>query len=345
MIVSQRSKQFLRRVAIVILLVSAVVGGSLAGRAYIWGKQPPSASPTLSVTSTPQTQSSSARPTGHLLEVGTHADEPQITPPLTSQTTEGQRQPQVQPSPTSTSRGVITYTVREGDSLWSIAAHFGLDVDTLRWSNEDLARNPDLLSVGQELTILPVKGAYHTVQTGETVGAIALAYGVTPSVIIDYPLNNLRPPYQVKSGQKLVIPGGRRELHWPKPDLSPGSAFAWPVVGQITQAYREKHPALDLGAPYGSPVYAAQAGTVTHSGWARTGYGYTVILDHGEGMQSLYSHMKGAWVTVGQKVERGQLIGEVGSTGHSTGPHVHFEIRVDGKRVDPSGYLPPTPPH
>jgi murein DD-endopeptidase MepM/ murein hydrolase activator NlpD len=240
---------------------------------------------------------------------------------------------------------VITYTVREGDSLWSIAAHFGLDVDTLRWSNEDLARNPDLLSVGQELTILPVKGAYHTVQTGETVETIALAYGVTPTVIIDYSLNNLRPPHRVKKGQKLVIPGGRRELHWPQPDLSPGSPFAWPVVGQITQGYSEKHPALDLGAPYGSPVYAAQAGTVTHSGWARTGYGYTVILDHGEGMQSLYSHMKGAWVTVRQKVERGQLIGEVGSTGHSTGPHVHFEIRVDGKRVDPSSYLPPTPPH
>ena len=346
MIVSQRSKQFLRRIAIVILLVSAVVGGSLAGRAYLWGKQPPSASPTLSVTSTPQTQPSSARPTEHLPEGSTHADEPQTTPPPTSQTTDGQRQPQVQPSPTSTPRGVITYTVGEGDSLWSIAARFGLDVETLRWSNEALARNPDLLSVGQELTILPVKGAYHTVQTGETVGAIALAYGVTPTVIIDYPLNDLRPPHRVKRGQKLVIPGGRRELNWPKPDLSPGSPFAWPVVGQITQGYsEEEHPALDLGAPYGSPVYAAQAGTVTHSGWARTGYGYTVILDHGEGMQSLYSHMKGAWVTVGQKVERGQLIGEVGSTGHSTGPHVHFETRVDGKRVDPSGYLPTAPPH
>jgi len=240
---------------------------------------------------------------------------------------------------------VIAYTVREGDSLWSIAARFGLDVDTLRWSNEDLARNPDLLSVGQELTILPVKGAYHTVQEGETVDAIALAYGVRPTVIMDYPLNDLQPPYRLKEGQKLVIPGGRRELYWPKPDLSPGSPFAWPVVGQITQGYSEKHPALDLGAPYGSPVYAAQAGTVTHSGWAKTGYGYTVILDHGEGMQSLYSHMKGTWVTVRQKVERGQLIGEVGSTGHSTGPHVHFELRVDGKRVDPSGYLPAAPPH
>ena len=343
MIVSQRSKRFLRRVAIVILLVSAVVGGSLARRAYPifmpGGKQPPSAPPTPGATPLPQVQPSPARPTESSTRESTNTDEPQMTPTPISRPT------QVQPSPTPTPQRVVTYTVREGDSLWGIAARFGLDVDTLRWANEDLARNPDLLSVGQELTILPVKGTYHTVQTGETVETIALAYGVTPSVIIDYPLNNLRPPHRVKKGQKLVIPGGRRELHWPKPDLSPGSPFAWPVVGQITQRYSEKHPALDLGAPYGSPVYAAQAGTVTHSGWARTGYGYTVILDHGQGMQSLYSHMKGAWVTVGQKVERGQLIGEVGSTGHSSGPHVHFEIRVDGKRIDPSGYLPAAPPH
>lgn len=345
MIVSQRSKRFLRRVAIVILLVSAAVGGSLAGRAYLWRKQHPSAGPTPGATSTPQVQPSPARPTGSSPERGAHADEPQITSSPTSQPAEGQRQPQVQPSPTPAPQRVITYTVREGDSLWSIAARFGLDVDTLRWSNEDLVRNPDLLSVGQELAILPVKGAYHTVQTGETVDSIARAYRVTPTMIIDYPLNDLQPPYPLKEGQKLVIPGGRRELHWPKPDLSPGSPFAWPVAGQITQGYSEKHPALDLGAPYGSPVYAAQAGTVTHSGWARTGYGYTVILDHGEGMQTLYSHMKGTWVTVGQKVERGQLIGEVGSTGHSSGPHVHFEIRVDGQRVDPSGYLPAAPPH
>lgn len=343
MIISPRSKRFLRRVAVVILLMAAAVGGSLAGRAYFWGKQHPSAGPTpgapvlseVEVTATPF-QPSPAKPTESTPEGGAYADEPQITSPLTSQ-------PQVQPSPTP--QGVITYTVRAGDSLWSIAARFGLDIDTLCWSNEDLARNPDLLSVGQELTILPVKGAYHTVQTGETVEAIALAYGVSPAVITDCPLNNLKPPYQLREGQKLVIPGGRRELRWPKPDLSPDSPFAWPVVGEITQGYSEEHPALDLGAPYGSPVYAAQAGTVTHSGWARTGYGYTVILDHGQGVQSLYSHIKGTWVTEGQKVERGQLIGEVGSTGHSSGPHVHFEIRVDGQRVDPGGYLPPAPPH
>jgi murein DD-endopeptidase MepM/ murein hydrolase activator NlpD len=344
MIVSQRSKRFLRLVAVMVLVFTAV-GGSLAGRAYVRGKQTPSANPAPGAAPTPQAQASPAGPTEISPRESANTDEPQTPQNPASQPTKGPGLLQVQPGPTPTPQRVITYTVREGDSLWSIAARFGLDVDTLRWSNEDLARNPDLLSVGQELTILPVKGAYHTVQEGETVASIALAYGVTPTVIMGYPSNDLLPPYRLRAGQKLIVPGGRRELHWPQPDLSPGSPFAWPVVGQITQGYSEEHPALDLGAPYGSPVYAAQAGTVTHSGWARTGYGYTVILDHGEGVQSLYSHMKGDWVTVGQKVERGQLIGEVGSTGHSSGPHVHFEIRVDGQRVDPTGYLPAAPPH
>ena len=87
-------------------------------------------------------------------------------------------------------------------------------------------------------------------------------------------------------------------------------------------------------------MFAGRAGRVIRSGWARSGYGYTVIIDHSEGLLSLYSHMKGEWVQVGDWVEQGQLIGEVGSTGNSSGPHVHFEVRVDGERVDPMDYLP-----
>ncbi len=91
-------------------------------------------------------------------------------------------------------------------------------------------------------------------------------------------------------------------------------------------------------------MYAGREGWVIRSGWARTGYGYTVIVDHGEGLVSLYSHMKGEWVNVGDWVERGQLIGEVGSTGNSSGPHVHFEVRVDGERVNPLEHLSPGEP-
>jgi len=239
---------------------------------------------------------------------------------------------------------VITYTVQAGDTLWSIAERFDLDVDTLRWSNPELERNPDLLSMGAELVILPVTGVYHTVQSGETLASIAQRYGVAEADILNYPLNGLSTPDDLQVGQKLIIPHGRKELSRPTPQPSLDHPFAWPLVGVVTQPFSEAHQAIDIGAPYGSPVYAARAGRVVRSGWARTGYGYTVILDHGEGLQSLYSHMKGEWVRVGDWVERGQLIGEVGSTGNSSGPHLHFEIRVDGERVNPLDFLPPGEP-
>lgn len=239
---------------------------------------------------------------------------------------------------------IVTYPVQEGDTLWNIALEFGLDLDTLRWSNPDLERNPDMLPVGMELVILPVAGVYHTVQAGETVHGIAQRYGVAEADILNYPLNDLANPAGLQVGQRLVVPHGHQELARPTPQPSPESTFAWPLVGRITQPFHDEHRAIDIGAPYGSPVYAGRAGTVVRSGWARTGYGYTVIIDHGQGLVSLYSHMKGQWVSVGDWVERGQLIGEVGSTGNSSGPHVHFEVRVDGERMNPLDYLPPGEP-
>jgi len=239
---------------------------------------------------------------------------------------------------------IITYAVAEGDTLWNIAAEFGLDLDTLRWSNPDLERNPDLLPVGMELVILPVPGIYHTVQAGETVSAIAKRYGVAEADILNYPLNELTSPEALREGQQLVVAHAHKELVRPTPQPSLDSPFAWPLVGPITQYFSDGHRAIDIGAPYGSPVYAGREGWVIRSGWARTGYGYTVIVDHGEGLLSLYSHMKGEWVNVGDWVERGQLIGEVGSTGHSSGPHVHFEVRIDGERVNPLDHLPPGEP-
>lgn len=239
---------------------------------------------------------------------------------------------------------VITYTVESGDTLWNIALQFDLDLDTLRWSNPDLERNPDLLSVGTELAILPVPGVYHFVEAGETVSAIAKRYGVAQADILNYPLNALDNPGDLQEGQKLVVPHGHKGLTRPTPQPSPDSPFAWPLVGRITQRFSDAHRALDIGAPYESPVYAGREGWVIRSGWARTGYGYTVIIDHGDGFMSLYSHMKGEWVNVGDWVERGQLIGEVGSTGNSSGPHIHVEVRVDGGRMNPLEYLPPGEP-
>lgn len=240
---------------------------------------------------------------------------------------------------------IITYTVQPGDTLWSIARQFDLDIDTLRWCNPEIERNPDRIWVGQEILIPPRRGALHTVKPGETLESIAQKWGVAPEDIIYEPLNHLRRPYELTPGQRLFIPNGRKDLtRWlRKPSLAPGYDFAWPLVGVLTRGYSARHRALDIGTVYGAPVYAARDGVVIHAAWARTGYGYTVIISHGNGLVTLYSHLKGAWVHKGDRVKRGQLIGEAGSTGRSTGPHLHFEIRVNGQRVNPLDYLPPEP--
>ena len=234
-----------------------------------------------------------------------------------------------------------TYAVQQGDSLWSIAQQFELDIDTLRWSNPELERNPDILSVGTELRILPVSGVYHQAVAGETIEDIAAAYGVAPEAVAEYPPNALYPPYNLETGQGLVVPYGRKDgLVLPQPALAPDSTLAWPLAGGITQGFNDAHPALDIGAPYGSTVYAADDGTITYAAWAQTGYGYTLIIDHGDGRETWYNHLKGTLLEAGNFVPRGTPIGEVGSTGHSSGPHLHFELRLNGERVNPTDYLP-----
>lgn len=239
---------------------------------------------------------------------------------------------------------ILIYQVQPGDTLWDIAARYDLDVDTIRWSNPAVAENPDYLRLGQELVILPVKGAYVTVQPGDTVEKLATRWGVAPADIINFPLNNLKAGEALTPGTRLVIPHGRREVVLLPPGPPPaGYLYAWPIRGTITQGYQPRHRAIDLGAPYGAKVYAARAGRCISATWSAAGYGYLVILSHSDGSQTYYSHLKGAWVKPGQWIERGDLVGEVGSTGNSTGPHVHFEIRIGGVPQNPLDYLPPKP--
>jgi murein DD-endopeptidase MepM/ murein hydrolase activator NlpD len=235
------------------------------------------------------------------------------------------------------------YTAQYGDTLWSVAAQYELDLDTLRWSNPELERNPDVLAEGTELRILPVQGLYHAIEPGDTIEAIAARYGVAPQDITNYPPNGLFPPYHLADIEGLIIPYGRKDINIPRPSLSLDFPLAWPVVGAITGGFEADHQALDIGAPYGSTVYAADDGTIVYADWALEGYGYTVVIDHGNGRQSWYNHLKGALLPAGNVVSRGTPIGEVGSTGHSTGPHLHFEVRVNGEQVNPLDYLPGIP--
>jgi murein DD-endopeptidase MepM/ murein hydrolase activator NlpD len=237
---------------------------------------------------------------------------------------------------------IITYRIKSGDTLWDIAAAHDIDVDTIRWSNPTVARNPDSVALGTELIILPIKGAYITAEPGDTVARLAERWGVSPEDIVNYPPNDLSAGEEPRSGAKLIIPYGRLEVNLAPPGPPPaGFDYAWPIRGTVTQGYGSGHPAADFGAPYGAKVYATRPGRVVLRQWSPDGYGFLVIVDHGDGSRAYYSHLKGAWADVGDWLPRGGLVGEVGSTGNSTGPHVHFEIRIGGVPQNPLGLLPP----
>ena len=245
---------------------------------------------------------------------------------------------------------VIVYRVQPGDTVLGIAAKFDLKGSSLLWASEKLADNPDFLRVGQELNILPLDGAYHTVLKGESLESIAAKYKVEPSAISGYIGNHLELPYDLEPGQELIIPGGikpyvpRRVFAYSGPvpaDAEKGTGhFVWPMSGYITQGFWEGHRAIDIGAPLGTPIVAADSGYVAVAQWSDVGYGRMIIVDHGNGFQTLYAHLEAYYVKVGQSVSKGQQLGKCGSTGHSTGPHLHFEVIKNSVRRNPFIYLP-----
>ncbi len=252
--------------------------------------------------------------------------------------------------PSRPRRGVITYTVQPGDTVQSIAEGFGLNPTTILWSNPDVENAPDMLGIGQNVVILPVDGVYHTVVEDDTLESIAEKYKVEVEDITGLSYNNLQPPlFVIQEGDELIVPGGtkpyvpRRVTSYsgPVPTNATGSgAFGWPVSGTITQGYWWGHRAIDIGAPTGSATLASDSGYVSFVGWTDIGYGYLIILDHGNGYVTYYAHLSQMYVTLGQQVNRGQVIGAVGSTGNSTGPHLHFEIRYNDVQQNPFVYLP-----
>lgn len=259
-------------------------------------------------------------------------------------------------------RDVEKYTVAPGDNVSNIAEKFGVSADSLLWANAKLEDNPDMLSVGQVLNIPPVSGVLITVQNNDTLKAIADKYKTTKTKpeqliqnIVELEFNQERhalkePDYALTAGQFLMIPGGSKP-YVPRVVTAysgaiPNTAargtgnFGWPVSGRITQKFWTRHPGIDIGAPTGSPIYAADSGYIIQAGWSNVGYGFMILINHGNGYLTRYAHLSVMNVEVGDSVKKGQIIGRVGSTGNSTGPHLHFEIIRGGAHRNPFGLLP-----
>lgn len=268
---------------------------------------------------------------------------------------------------------IEAYTVRNGDTLWSIASRFGLAPSTLVWANS--LTNADVLVVGQPLVIPPVNGTLHRVEQGDTLEGIAERYGVKVDQIVGFAANGLGGGSAAIPGTDLVIPGGTPPAPPPPiiaepapaepatagsapasgaaPTATPSSgtravgSFIWPATGALTTYFGDNpayygpggHNGLDIANAQGTPLLAADGGVVIFAGW-QGGLGNAVAVDHENGFVTWYGHALSIAVSPGQRVARGQVVAYMGTTGNSTGPHIHFIIVRNGVYVDPLGYLP-----
>ena len=250
-----------------------------------------------------------------------------------------------------------TYVVERGDTPNGIAERFGIQPETLLGGNPWLSQESSLLQAGVELIILPVDGVLHDVQPGETLEGLSAQYGIPVEQIIAYESNNLEFPYRLEPETQILIPGAVRELFvWTPPDLSSvlssaeGSGVAPIIVGtgtyvypvgsrNFTQFFWYGHPGIDIALPAGSPVYASDTGTVTFAGWNIYGFGNLIVVNHGNGAETFYGHLSGINVVPGQIVYQGNVIGATGNTGRSSGPHIHFEIRINAVQDNPCFFI------
>lgn len=247
---------------------------------------------------------------------------------------------------------IITYTVQNGDTLSTVAKKFGISTDTVRWQNN---LTGDSITVGDQLDILPVTGIAHKVARGDTVYTIAKKYSANAQAIVDFPFNDFANPqtFSLIEGQILIVPDGVPAAVAPKyvrPQyIAVGPAapitaggFTWPIHGTLNQSFSWYHKAIDIGAPIGTPIAAGTSGRVAEvytSGW-NGGYGIHVIIAGDNGYTTLYAHMMGVNVSVGDPVTAGKsIIGWVGLTGRTTGPHLHFEVRSGGGFLNPLAVL------
>lgn len=248
---------------------------------------------------------------------------------------------------------VINYTVAKGDTLSTIAQKFGISTNTIKWQNNLFS---DSLTVGDTLEILPVTGMAYKVNRGDTVYTIAKKLDTEAQKIVDFPFNDFANPetFSLVEGQILIVPDGvkpaeqpyiRRQVYiaqGPSSTSFSSSGFVWPLRGLVSQFASWYHMALDITSPIGTPIVAAKSGRIASvsSGSWDGGYGTNIIIDNGGGFSTLYAHMSGINVSAGQNVVGGStVIGWVGMTGRTTGPHVHFEVRQNGAPINPLSFL------
>ncbi|HEY9088466.1 MAG TPA: M23 family metallopeptidase [Anaerolineaceae bacterium] len=258
------------------------------------------------------------------------------------------------------------YTVQEGDSVFSIATEFKLQPESVLWANtETLNDDPQMLEVGLDLNIPPIDGVFYKWKEGDTVQGVADKYKVTPDVILGYPGNRLdMTDPKITPGDYIMIPGGRGQIQvWVVPTIPRGKAgvslgfdtcdtsnsvgfgtgtFMWPAPNKMVSGndYWSGHLAIDIGAGMGQYIYASDGGVVVYAGAISGGYGNMVMIDHGNGYQTLYAHLSQVNTRCGASVTQGQVIGLAGSSGNSTGAHLHFEVRYMGGFVNPWSVLP-----
>lgn len=251
---------------------------------------------------------------------------------------------------------IVKYTIKSGDSISTIAEEFGVSASTILWENN--LSSYSIIRPGQTLDILPMSGISHTVSKGESLSYIVNKYKIEEEKILEQ--NNLNSSSKISVGQKLLIPNGQKAYVAPTPQKTytgiqaikeivtgpdqnntPANKMAWPTVGRIiTQYYSWKHHGLDIANKTGTPIYAADAGTIETIGWG-TGYGNQIVINHGGGKKTRYAHLSafGEGLKKGSKVTKGQHIAAMGSTGWSTGPHIHFEVIINGVKYNPLNYI------
>jgi murein DD-endopeptidase MepM/ murein hydrolase activator NlpD len=244
-------------------------------------------------------------------------------------------------------RPVVEYKVVKNDNLGAIAKKYEVALDDLAYAN-GINQESNSLRPDQTLLIPPGRGALYFVKDGDTVEAVAAKFKVEPAVIMDY--NRLYfEPEHFNTNQLIFVPGAevpaikRTEFATiPMPTVAQLAAsgtgrLSLPVNGVFTQYFWWGHTGVDVAAPYGTGIGASDDGVVVATGWVAVG-GLRVCLQHAGGLVTCYYHTGSVYVSVGETVARGQLIAAIGMTGVTTGPHVHWEAKVNGVAINPLAY-------